>query len=604
MINYSFVIYAEILLLAIVVVFVLDIKPNLIRFQKYFIVIFILLPILFFFFNVIISTDNIPFKDDYVLLDSILQMKTADSFSVWLSAFLKQVNQHRFGFERTMMWLIYKVFGSENIKAQILIGDLFLLGILYFFIKIFRGFQLSWLYFIPISLLLFNYSYFENATWGIAAIQNTPIIFFALLCIYLLISRTPKNFYLAILVAIITMFTSGNGLGIWVVGLLLLSTQLRWKELLIWTLVAGGVIYFYFQYDYDFIQSDKANLWTHPFLNLFYLLAFWGNVFFANVPHPLGNYRYLDILLCMSTGVFLTLMMVGIVWKIWQVRLQKNNTHLWFLLAGMCFLAMTGLMLVVSRPVEIKVYSGGDLLSRRYMIFGAIFLGFGYLSYLSLFKNHKYFLRLIIIVALPLSLGLNIYSYYTSIPDVYRQQQELKLDGHYWKKDTMLLTFGERYKEKMGYNHPTYMINLINRLDSSGIYKLSQTEVSPIVDVIKKRNKTTSEKFTGTVDTTKSQAMTIAREWKERIMFKVKSNGKYISYFAFKSQQNVFLLPAVPVQNNFKKCILSQSYYDSDFLYEIWKAKYPADDYEFWVIEKDEIGNLNPLFSGKNIRLD
>ena len=603
MINFSFIFYVEALIFFFVFILIVSNVHFFQYFSKFFYFGLITLPILFFFYNITVSTENIPFKDDYVLLDSIFQMKIASSFSAWLQAFLKQVNQHRFGFERVMMWLIYQVFGSENIKVQIIIGDLFLLGILYFLLKFFRQLNISWLYFIPITLLLFNYSYFENAIWGIAAIQNTPIIFFALLSIYLLSLQTHKTFYFAILVAITTMFTSGNGLGVWLVGILLLATQLRWKELGIWFIVAFAVVLFYFQYNYEVIPSDRSNLFKHPLSNIWFVLAFLGNAFFANIPHPFKIYCYPDIILCILTGVFLVFIMFRLCWKLWMVRFEKYSPNIWFLLAGMSFLALTGLMLVFSRPVEIKIYNGGELLSRRYMIFGAVFLCLGYLGYLNLFQKNRNLLKLAIIIFIPLSLGLNIYSYYTSIPDVYRQQEELKLDGYYHKKYQMLLSFGEKYREKMGYNHPTYMINLVNHLDSSDIYKLSQKDIIPVVDLIKKGNRNTSEKFQGSVDTTRSKALTIARESKDRILFKVKSAGKSMVYFGLKSQEDVFLLPAVPTPNDFKKCVLNQSYYDFEFSYEIWQAKFPTDNYEFWVIEKDEMGKLKAVYSGRNFVL-
>jgi hypothetical protein len=604
MLSTNFIIYLDIILLLGLISFITIFRTFFQQKQQFLYVGMILLPIIFFFYNIFISTDNIPFEDDYVLLDSIYKMQVSTSFSEWLKAFLKQVNQHRFAFERTVMWLIHQVFGNENVKAQIIIGNSFLLGILYFFIKIFHDFKLSWLYFIPVSLLLFNYTYFENATWGIAAIQNTPIIFFALLTSYLLSLQTSKTFYWACICSIITMFISGNGLGIWIVGLLLLAFQKRWQQLGIWFFVASGMILFYFKYDYDFIPSNRENLWKHPFLNILFTWAFWGNVFYANIQHPFKIYRYPDIVMCIFTGIFLTAMMLGLIWKIWQLRFEKYSPKLWFLLAGLCFLALTGLMLVASRPAEIKIYNGGELLSRRYMIFGAVMLCLGYLGYLSYFQNQKKWLKLGIIIFLPLSLWLNVYSYYTSIPDVYRQQQELRLDGYYWKNYQMLLTFGEKYQEKMFFNHPTYMGDLINNLDSSGIYQLSEKEISSLVDLIKEGNKTDGEKFKGTLDTTMSKALTIAQESKNRVLFTAKSSSENVVFFGLKSEKNVFLLPAVPVTNTFKNALLSQSYYDSVFSYEIWEAKFPADNYEVWLIEQDQTHRQKAVFSGKSIRLN
>jgi hypothetical protein len=578
MLSTNFIIYLDVMLLLGLISFITIFKPFLQKKQSFLYAAIIILPIIFFFFNIFFSTDNIPFEDDYVLMDSIYKMQVSTSFQEWLRAFMKQVNQHRFAFERMMIWLFYQVFGNENVKAQIIIGDLFLVGILYFFFNIFRDFKLSWLYFAPISLLLFNYTYFENATWGIAAIQNTPIIFFALLTLYLLSLQNTKNFFIALLFAIFTMFTSGNGLGIWLVGLLLLGLQRRWQHLGIWVFVAFCMILFYFKYDYELIPSNRDNLFKHPFLNVLFTLTFWGNVFYANIPHPFKIHRYPDILLCIATGLFLAAIMMGLIWKIWQARFQKYSPKMWFLLSGLCFLALTGLMLVTSRPTEIKIYNGGELLSRRYMIFGAVMLCLGYLSYLFYFQNQKKWLKLGIIIFLPLSLWLNIYSYYTSIPDVYRQQQELKLDGYYWKNYQMFLTFGEKYEEKMFFNHPTILKDLINNLDSSGIYKLSQKEILPLADLIKKGDK--NKKFKGTLDTTISKSLTIARESEDRVNFTVMSAENDVVYFGLKSEKNVFLLPAVPEVNSFKKCLLSQSYYDSVFSYEIWKEKFPIDDYE------------------------
>lgn len=105
------------------------------------------------------------------------------------------------------------------------------------------------------------------------------------------------------------------------------------------------------------------------------------------------------------------------------------------------------------------------------------------------------------------SIFLNLSSYHTSLSDVYKQQQELKLDGNYWKNHQILHSFGEKYGEKIGYNHPTYMINLFNGLDSSGIYRLSQKESLPLVNLIKNSKTNSALRFDGKIDTTLSIAI-------------------------------------------------------------------------------------------------
>ena len=599
-----FVIYAELLLLlGIITIVNFNKKPSKINYI--FWIVLMATPVIYFYFIIFSHTDNIPFKDDYDLLESIYLIEYSDSFSEWSKAFFKQVNQHRFGFERGVMWLIYKVLGTENIKTQIIIGNSFLLGILYLLHKIFKNLNLTLAYFTPLPLLLFNLTYFENGTWGIAAIQNTPIIFFALLTTHFLALQRNNSFYLAILFATITLFTSGNGIAIWLVGILILLFQNRWKSLGIWILIMANLFALYFMYDYEIISSDKTNLFRHPFLNIKYILAFWGNIFFQNTLHPDVGHRYWDILLCILTGIFLTGIILGFCWKIFKDRLLNLSYNTLTLLGGMSFLACTGIMFVLSRPVEINVLFGGEILSRRYMLFGAVFLCLGYLGFLYLSKQHKVFQKMGLICFIPVGLFLNIGSYYTSLYDVYRQQQERRLDGYYWKNHQMLLSFGEKYGEKIGYNHPTYMINLINRLDSSGIYRLSQTESLPLVNLIKNSNAMNSKIFDGKIETTTLIGVTIGRENKNRILLKGMANPKNqnIKYFALKSPKNTFIVPAIPQNNSFRNCLLKQTLFGIEFNYETWKAKFPTDNYEIWVIEKNNQNNFIPLFCQKTIQL-
>lgn len=169
----------------------------------------------------------------------------------------------------------------------------------------------------------------------------------------------------------------------------------------------------------------------------------------------------------------------------------------------------------------------------------------------------------------------------------------------------MLLTFGEKYREKMGYNHPTYMINLINKLDSSGIYRLSQTEILPLINRLTKLKYNEAKIFNGSIDTTMSIGITIARERKPKILFKGvgESNNQRIEYFALKSQSHTFLIPAVKQNNSIIACLLTQSLFSRKFEYEIWKEKFPSDFYEIWVVEKDANNHSNLLYCKKNVQL-
>lgn len=597
------VIYAEIIVLLSILSLIFKYKKKSIG-KSTIQYLIIYLPILFFFCIIYTHTDNIPFQDDWVLLDSLYQIKVASSFSEFCKAFFLQVNQHRFGFERIVFIVIDKVFGNENIKAQIILGDCFLLGIAFLLFHFFKKLNLSIIYFTPIPLLLFNLTYFENANWGIAAIQNTPIIFFSFLTVYLLSKPFSIPFYFAIATATLTMFTSGNGLSIWPIGLTILVLQNRKKELLIWSSFAIFLIIFYFYFDYTIIQSDRSFLIKHPLLNILFLLTFFGNVFFQNIPHPYVIPIYGDIVACILLGCFLFAIIIGVLWKLFQEMKEKPKPQTLQLFGWLGFLAITGLMLMLSRPLEIKTYHGGEFLSRRYMIFGAAFACVGYLSYLYLIQQKTQKLNWGFHTFLVMGVFININSYYKSIPSIYRQQQELRLDGHFWKKDTMLLSFGEKYKEKFGYNHPTYQINIIKNVDSLGIYKLSDKEINPIFTILKNSSTHKSELFEGTIDTVMSIGTTISLEKRPRVSFVgVNSqNNQVVKYIGLKSATNSFIFPVISIPNNIQGCLMTQSYYSSKFYYDIWQGKIPSEKYEIWLIS-EESNSYKAKFSNKIIQL-
>ncbi len=113
-----------------------------------------------------------------------------------------------------------------------------MLGILYLFFLAFKKEKVSWHYFIPVPYILFNLVYFENAIWGIAAIQNTPLLFFAMLTAYFIGKPDKRSWIFAVLAAIVTMFISGSGMLTWIIGGVILLFQKRYKLLAQWIGIA------------------------------------------------------------------------------------------------------------------------------------------------------------------------------------------------------------------------------------------------------------------------------------------------------------------------------------------------------------------------------
>ncbi len=575
--------------------------------RKYAGVILLLAPACYFYWIIHLHTINVPYIDDWDLLESIYGL-TRDVGLLEKTKFLfSQINQHRFAYERIIMWLILVITGSENIKIQIVIGNAFLIGILYLFYKTLRREGISWYYMIPACFILFNLVYYENANWGIAALQNTSLLFFALLAAYAIGSTDNKSWYLALFSAIIATFTSGSGLLTWLICAPILLLQKKYKRLAIWCGTALCVFLFYFLFDYHFIRSDAESPLTHPIYNLGFLLAFWGNALFLNKPHPVISGNYYDIAACVALGFS-----VGIVFCIWLYRMFRypgNWKTYSFIVGAFMFVMGTGAMLVLSRPIAFSVTYGGELLSRRYMIFGIITLLTAYTALVIVTKTLRKLQITLGICALVFGVGLNFTSYFMSLSQVRRQYETLALDGLYWKNYGMMMSFGNLFEEKLFWNHPTRMTTLISNLDKSGIYLFPSASI-PVLSPLAGGSVVEREKFTGRFEFT---AVPKYNQWLHRpvrfidMTYTVAPGSGFIPvYIQLKSATHLFVFPACPVPNSLAGFLSHRAYYSDKYQYSFFASKFLPGSYEVWIVGKDGSNANSPWksqYSGQKIQL-
>jgi hypothetical protein len=575
--------------------------------QKYLGWLLILLPIGYFYWTIDLHILDVPFVDDYDLLQSILDMTSNIPFIDKVKALFSQINQHRFAYERIVMWLILVVNGAENITLQIIVGDALLIGILYLFFLIFEREGISWHFLIPVSFMLFNLVYYENANWGIAAIQNTSLLFFALLSAYALGSENNRSWYLALITALIASFTSGSGLLTWFIGAAILIFQKKYKKLSIWLASAAAVFLFYFLFDYQIIHSGNQSPLNHPVYNLSFLLAFWGNVLYLDKQHPVISGNYYDIAACVALGIG-----IGLVFCAWLVRIVRYNTSMRttsFITGSLMFTMGTGAMLVLSRPIDYYVTYGGELFSRRYMIFGVVLLIAAYIALLIMTKNTKRLAGFLGITGMVFALGLNFFSYFASISKVRKQYETLSLDGHYWRNYGMAMSFGNRFGEKLFWNHPTRMTSLIRNLETSNIYKLPET-VLPVVS-----NQITSTlakpiafdgKFTSSTEIRDNFWLGKPSDFIQLAYSEAPESTFTPVYFQLKSANHLFILPAYPLANKWGDFLVRHTYYSNNYEYSFFADKFLPGSYEVWVVGKgssDEKGMWKSKFTGKTVQL-
>jgi hypothetical protein len=563
----------------------------------------IVVPVVYFYILLDAHVVNIPYTDDFNLLETVYQFRHAPDFISGIKILFSQVNQHRFAFERIVMLMMVLFTGTVNIKTQIFLGNLFLLGISWLLFRSFKKEQISWYYFIPVPYVIFNLVYFENAYWGIAALQNTPLIFFAFLTAYGIGRCDQKGTYLGIAAALITTFISGSGLLTWIIGAVLLFFQKRYKLLIGWLIAAALIICFYFFFDYYIIPSAGEKAWKHPLFNLIFVFGFWGNAFFLDVRHPLTPSFYTDLIWCVLAGAGIALLFVS--WAIRIVVKRKPVWSDWFLWGAMMFMMGTGAMFVISRPLNTYLMYGGNIFSRRYMIFGIALLAVFYVCMIILVKDFKFLKKAAAALGLGVFIALNFSSYYLSIVQIRKLHDDLVIDSYFWKNYTTFLTAGDKFGDIPFWNHPTRMKNLIISIDREGLSDFYQFLTLPdqhnLINQTADKNAGFHGSFTANSQYRNTENNVPEKYYKFRIDEKSEKKPSYIILF---SPKITFVLPAVPVPNSVPGFLKTQSYYSNSYSYGLFKAKLPAGQFDVWIMYPGSAtGSWTSVATGKRVSL-
>jgi hypothetical protein len=192
---------------------------------------------------------NVAKWDDHALREFLFNFDKETTLSGKIYLLFKQHNEHRIVYDRIVTLLDYALTGKLNFRHLMLVGNLSLVGLLVIFVAILRHEKRPALYALPVALLLFNLSQWENMFWGMAALQNFSVVLWVLGSLYFL-SYT-NRWTMAFLLAVLATLTSGNGMLIWPLGFMLLALQIdgstdRLRQLLLWTAGALLVVLLYF----------------------------------------------------------------------------------------------------------------------------------------------------------------------------------------------------------------------------------------------------------------------------------------------------------------------------------------------------------------------
>lgn len=321
--------------------------------------------------GLILYTQRLPFpyEDDYkaILAFAYNYEHAPDLSTKLLEIALVQYNFYKLLFQHAVVASELALTHHINFAFLTSFGDLFLVGI----------FGLLWcsferqplksklIRFLPISLLFFSLTYWETLNWAMAALQNIPVIFFALLSIYFL--APPKTtvvqrhrFLFSCLAASLSCCASANGFLLAPVGLLVLASRGRFKHISLWicSFILPLAAYLY---------QPTIEPVRHPSLlkQLFFFIAFFGGAF---------AWRPVAFI----TGIF-SLMMVA--WAARSRFLQKSPIFFPFAL----WIVLTGALLETVRAS----------INSRYSIYSVLMLVCCYVFQLRWFEQNSLTRKLI-----------------------------------------------------------------------------------------------------------------------------------------------------------------------------------------------------------------
>jgi|GEM_PF-571981 len=403
------------------------------------------LPLGIFFWFFFRYSVNIPHWDDYdAILGPLMTFSELGNAKEKIALIFAQHNEHRVAFDRVIALLTFYLNGSIDFRLLMFIGNMGLVGLLLVLYKSSRVVEDRFLYFIPVIYLLFQPQYWENIYWGMAAIANFYVLFFAFLSLYLVTKQSQKSFILATAFAILATFTSGGGMVVFFVGLTILIYQKRFKNFLTWLAVMSLTLFSYF---HGYVKpahhpSIFNAIVKQPSNTLDYFFSFMGSSLF--LPHQAG-------LLPLAALIYLT-----------KRKYYEKNLAIYSFLV---FLLITAGAVALTR----SGFGVEQAYSSRYMIISILFFILLYISLIETIDKERWLKRYYPLIFV-LSLVFNIASYCGNYKHIIGHREYLTLGLLRWQ-----LNMGG-----LSYPDPVRANNVMKKLIQQNIYYVPSLDFNEI----------------------------------------------------------------------------------------------------------------------------
>lgn len=382
--------------------------------------------LLIYLIIIVAYAENIPYADDLAVLSSLYDIQHAPNWYLKLRILFNFHNEHRIVVPRLIAISIYYLQHRHiNIMWWIIVGNVSIFLTLYLYFKAgFSNYKIN--FFLPVLFFVLQPMHCELMYWGMASLQNIGVVALSSLSFYYLFCS--KNKYLALLIAILAVFTSANGLFTFIIAIVALFYQKERSGGIIWLAVGIACGFLYWN---DFVIGKNSgdgfeeSIQIVRFLKTFISLT--------------GGVLYTQSFPLLSLGLGLTLLIsIGILLYhlITNQQLAANSPKIFFI-ACLAFVLLTIAAISVGRNPS-NILSGS-----RYKLYPALVLALTYILWEDRLKQNQYFFKPI----LSFSLLFWIVSYTHYSTRFYTHSQLLFSHFYNWKYSG-ILDVPSRYSEK------------------------------------------------------------------------------------------------------------------------------------------------------------
>lgn len=523
------------------------------------------LPILFFFWYLWHFSTPFPNEDDIPAILAFINRAFPFTDESWHLLFVP-FREHVILPAKIIAYFQVLFTGNMNLKAMILLGNLFWIRVLWLLYTLTKEAKLPAFLFLPVPFILFQVQFSETALWPMALWSNLIVVWLAIESLNLLVS-TRKEFWrfgLAFLLAVSATFSNGNGLLVLIIGfVVLLFQRAEPQKTVVWLLLSIISIAGYWWAKSLGIPDNLYSPQTNPLKWILGSMIFIGN-YGDFVPGSLRN-------LALVLGFLLTIVLAAI--NFLQIRKADYFTSLYFKLSAFfLFILMTAAAVALLRtePVGLEAMYLG-----RYRHYSALAVSIAYITCLYYLYPRRQ-AKWLFYFTLPLNILVGILSYYKDWGYRYMDNQRFFTDAYNMKYNNTLyiekknqMAFPEIFRE-------TLDKKLLNTDESYLTEKptdwLTPPADSPVIS--------TTFQIATSIDT--GGCSNIYTVESEQPVFQLGKGEMWI--WMLKNDAHIYLYPSTSIKTKPGQLVRNFAYFRPGFAAEIAACRLPKGIYNLYLV--------------------